>query len=65
MKVSFLFSHVILAVVDSELFICFIVKQFVQNMQVNCLSHFIIINVSYHHKTKLYQYNTLLMSIKI
>jgi hypothetical protein len=34
-------------------------------MHVNYLSHFIVINVSCHHKTKLYQYNTLLMSIKI
>jgi hypothetical protein len=34
-------------------------------MHVNCLSHFIIINALHQYKTKLYQYNTLLMSIKI
>jgi hypothetical protein len=34
-------------------------------MHVNCLSHFIIINTSHLYKTKLYQYYTLLMSIKI
>jgi hypothetical protein len=34
-------------------------------MHVKCLSHFIIINASHQNKTKLYQYNTLLMSIKI
>jgi hypothetical protein len=34
-------------------------------MYVNYLSHFIIINASYQYETKLYQYNTLLMSIKI
>jgi hypothetical protein len=34
-------------------------------MHVNYLSHFIIINASHEYKTKLYQYNTLLMSIKI
>jgi hypothetical protein len=58
--------------IESELFVFFlitiithIVKQFVQTMYINYLSHFIIINSSYYHKTKLYQYNTLLMSIKI
>jgi hypothetical protein len=34
-------------------------------MHVNCLIHFIIINALHQYKTKLYQYNTLLMSIKI
>jgi hypothetical protein len=59
-------------VIESELFICLliclsiiiiknIVKQNIQIMHVNCLSHFIIINASHQYKTKLYQYNTLLM----
>jgi hypothetical protein len=34
-------------------------------MHINCLSHFIIINASHYYKTKLFQYNMLLMSIKI
>jgi hypothetical protein len=34
-------------------------------MHVNYLDHFIIINASHPYKTKSYQYNTLLMSIKI
>jgi hypothetical protein len=34
-------------------------------MHVNYLSHFIIINASHQYKTKLYQYNTLLMLVKI
>jgi hypothetical protein len=34
-------------------------------MHVNYLSHFVIINTSHEYKTKLYQYITLLMSIKI
>ena len=60
------------SLIESELFVCLfitiiihIVKQFVQTVYINYLSHFIIINASYYHKTKLYQYNTLLMSINI
>jgi hypothetical protein len=34
-------------------------------MYVNYLSHSIIINALHKYKKKLYQYNTLLMSIKI
>jgi hypothetical protein len=34
-------------------------------MHINCLSHFIFINASHQYKTKLYQHNMLLMSIKI
>jgi hypothetical protein len=34
-------------------------------MHVDCLSHFIVINTSHQYKTKLFQYNTLLMLVKI
>jgi hypothetical protein len=34
-------------------------------MHINSFSHFIIINALHQYKTKLYPYNTLLMSIKI
>jgi hypothetical protein len=55
MKVLFLFSHITLLLIEGELFVCLfvclfititthIVKQFVQTVHINCLSHFIIIN---------------------
>jgi hypothetical protein len=34
-------------------------------MHVDYLSHFIIINATHQYKKKLYQYNMLLMSIKM
>jgi hypothetical protein len=34
-------------------------------MHFDCLSHFIVINALHQYKTKLYQYNRLLMLVKI